>query len=349
MLRDGFYTWRRDARAILGQVCRLWDSTAMLYPSCHPSEPLTDLHCSRLKSLLRENQPPSDLDKQILAKVEHDIEEYDLAIARLQSAIVSLKSQRDSAKDYVSRHKSLLAPIRRLSNDVLLEIFTYVCSRTILNTSRCFTILHQFDLCQVCKHWRSLVNATPLLWSILETSLYPLKLKVPISDTNLLNLADLFLTKSGNCPLTITLTDHYNDLHPVSVLLLQHADRWLSASFLRCNPPLSSVSSFPQLKHLDLSDSYVQAIPAMPSLESLAIGKPFPLLTFPLPELPWNQLRRLRLYETSPLPHCAFKLFLPSCIQLPRVIAIEFGCDWRAPVSSASQLTFMALQQVNKQ
>ena len=109
----------------------------------YPSEPLTDLHWSRLKSLLRENYPPSDFEKQTLAKVEHDIGEYDLAFARLQSAIVLLKSQRDAAKDYVSRHKSLLAPICRLSNDVLVEIFTYFCLDTVLDTRPDGTCLPQ--------------------------------------------------------------------------------------------------------------------------------------------------------------------------------------------------------------
>ena len=78
----------------------------------NPSEPLTKSHWSRLESQLRENQFPSDIERQTIAKVEQDIEGYDREIARLKLAIVTLQHERVLAKDYVSRHKSLLVPIR---------------------------------------------------------------------------------------------------------------------------------------------------------------------------------------------------------------------------------------------
>ena len=258
--------------------------------------------------MLCENQPPSDLEKQTLAKVEHNIEEYDLAIARLQSAVVSLKSQRDLAKDYVSRLKSLMAPIRRLSNDVLVEIFTYLCPDTVLSNNRTLACLPQFHLCQVCKCWRSLVNDSPLLWSTLELLIDTGRPDYIFSQDfiytpTLSNLANVILNRSGNCPLTIKLHDH-RDVHPVSVLLLKHADRWLSASVTGCSQRLNffSVSSFPQLKHLNFSlrRGDTQITPAMPSLESLAISQ---LAHRPLPNFPWSQLRRLRLGALF-LSHC---------------------------------------------
>ena len=304
--------------------------------TCHqisPSEPLTDLHWSRLKSLLRENQPPSDIEKQTLAKVEHDIEEYDLAIARLQSAVVSFECQRDAAKNYVSRHKSLMAPIRRLSNDVLVEIFTYLCSDTVLDTWGNRISLPQLHLCQVCKYWHSLVNDSPLLWSTQEmTVTLSCENERSISDTTLLNLANLVLTRSGNCPLTITLDGYiYRDVHPVSALLLQHADRWLSASVAGCSQRFCSVSSFPQLKHLELDYGLgaiqnIQTIPAMSSLESLIISQLPVHRPFSLPDFPWKQLKRLTL-DASLVSQCAS--VVSWCVQLEH-IALTFrvgSCD----------------------
>ena len=68
----------------------------------------------------------------------------------------------------------------------------------------------------------------------------------------------------------------FHDVHPVSALLLKHADRWLSASVNGCHQRLLSVSSLLQLKHLDLGVAWncTQNTPAMPSLESLASYQP---------------------------------------------------------------------------
>ena len=314
-----------------------------MLPSCfqvHPSEPLTDLHWSHLESLLRENQPPSDIEKQTLAKVEHDIEEYDLAIARLQPAVASLKSQRDLAEDYVSRQKSLLAPIRRLSSDLLVEIFTYLCSNTVLGASRTFTHLPQLHLCQVCKYWRSLVNDSPLLWSALEFTANddPDCSEDRISDPTLLYLAHLVLTRSGNCPLTIGLFN-LHDVHPVSALLLQHANRWLSAFVRGCSPRFFSVSSFPQLKHLDFrfESSDTQTTPAMPSLESLIINQLSSHRPLSLSDFPWKQLKRLMLYA-SLVSQCAS--IVSWCVQLEHITVVfaeQLAEDLLPPVSIVSQ------------
>ena len=322
-----------EPRDRLGQVLLLLP-TAML-PSCfqvHPSEPLTDLHWWHLKLLLRKKQPPSDIEKQTLAEVERDIEEYDLAIAQLQSAVASLKSQRDAAKDYVSRHKSLLAPIRRLSNDVLVEIFTYLCSDTFLDTNRTLTSLPQLDLCQVCKYWRSLVNDSPLLWSTLDFATCPSCIGGRISDPTLLNLANLVLTRSGNCPLTIGLSD-FHDVHPVSALLLQNADRWLSASVAGGSQCFFSVSSFPRLKHLELNYELgdIQTIPVMSSLESLIISSHRP---FSLSDFPWKQLKRLTL-EASLASQCAS--IVSWCVQLEHIALTFKSYDSLPSVSIVSQ------------
>ena len=316
------------------------------YFQVHPSEPLTDLHWSHLQSLLRENQPPSDLDKQTLAKVEHDIEEYDLAIARLQSAVVSLQSHRDAAKDYVSRLKSLRAPIHRLPNDILVEIFTYLCADTILNTC---VYLPQLRFSQVCKYWQSLFNNSPLLWSTPQLWTYG-TCPDSIPETTLLDFAKLILNRSGNCPLKIRIyAPLYSDVHPVSALFLQHADRWLSASVNGCHQRLLTVSSFLQLKHLDLSSAWsgTQNTPAMPSLESLAISR----LTSPsLPNFPWKQLKRLAL-DVQLLSRYAFDV--SRCIQLQH-LALN-GCLLglhSLPVSIASQtlisLTLIHIDECEK-
>ena len=313
-----------------------------MLPSCFQvQEPLTDLHWSRLKSLLRKNQPPSDIENQTLAKVEHDIEEYDLAIAQLQSAVASLKSQRDSAKDYVSRYKSLMAPIRRLSSDVLVEIFTDICSDTTLSTGHALTHLPQLDLCQVCKYWRSLVNDSPLLWSKLRMVLY--ENEYSISDTTLLYLANLVLTRSGNCPLTIGLF-HFHDVQPVSALLFQHADRWLSAFVRGCSQRFFSVSSFPQLKHLELDCELddIQTIPTMSSLESLIISQLSAHRPLSLPDFPWKQLKRLTL-DASLVSQCAS--IVSWCVQLEHIV-LTFGlCDSLPSVSIVSQTVTSATLQ----
>ena len=273
-------------------------------PNCHcfsPSEPLAKSHWSHLESQLRRNQPPSNIEIQTIASLERDIEGYDLEISRLQSVIVSLQLKRHLANDYVSKHKSLSSPIRRLPNEVLLEIFKIACGVDYQMAN-----VPQFALSHVCSHWRSIVNASPILWSTFRKTFYNIdKCKARMS-----NVINMFLTKSMDRPLTLNLA--YGDFtgdDDAFQLLLDQSHRWMDVT-LRFNEAALSYTfaasgGFPRLERLDLVDgaspTKALRLGVIPRLRSLSIN--VAMIEANRRDLPWNLLRDVRLLGTTS-SHC---------------------------------------------
>ncbi|KAJ7689791.1 hypothetical protein B0H17DRAFT_1011856 [Mycena rosella] len=90
-------------------------------------------------------------------------------LARVEAAILELKMTRQALKAAIEPHKALMAPLR----PILGEIFV-ACLPTTHNA-----LLDPDDapllLGCICRHWRSVAYATPLLWSSLHIpSLMPI-------------------------------------------------------------------------------------------------------------------------------------------------------------------------------
>jgi len=102
-------------------------------------------------------------------------------ISALQSQIDSRQSQKDILDHQLSRCRSLLAPIRRLPEELLLEIFKHliphpidlylddVNAREELNRGGFRMLVLSTSprnvLQQVCRLWKSLVLHTPSMWT----------------------------------------------------------------------------------------------------------------------------------------------------------------------------------------
>ena len=294
-----------------------------------PSQPLTQFHWSRLESQLRESQLSSDVEIQTIAKLERDIEGYDLEISRLQSRIFSLQYKRGLVVDYVSRHKSLLAPIRRLPNDVLIEIFSFSSFSTTVGCDGSEVNLPQVNLGQVCSHWRSIINASPMLWSRLN-----LMLDDPtFSNATMMNVVNMLLTKSMDHSLTIDVTSvDGENIHPALQLLLNHSNRWMDAT-LQCNTSIlrhvfSASGDFPRLRHLDIMNSTTVPLPVAhyPCLHSLCLEmhNRDPDVSLSQQDFPWNQLREVELRMLT-INECAD--VLSWCTQLQNATLTDSDSD----------------------
>ncbi|KAJ7689837.1 hypothetical protein B0H17DRAFT_868381, partial [Mycena rosella] len=85
----------------------------------------------------------------------------DARIGEMEAAIRESKVMREALKAVIEPHKALMAPLRRIPDDVLREIFV-----------ACLALLDPGDtpllLACICRHSRSIAHATPLIWSSLH-------------------------------------------------------------------------------------------------------------------------------------------------------------------------------------
>ncbi|THU94516.1 hypothetical protein K435DRAFT_668298, partial [Dendrothele bispora CBS 962.96] len=148
--------------------------------------------------------------KALIDQTEPDIAHYELEIARLEDILATLKAQRDKLKRYQGEYKTLLSPIRRLPVDVLLEIFSTVCSgptgSLFMPRSRKRPRDHRvitattLVLSQTCSFWRGVVENSPRLWSTLAVNLAMI---TDVEGDRIEALVHLYLTRSASSPLTL--------------------------------------------------------------------------------------------------------------------------------------------------
>ncbi|KAF8978877.1 hypothetical protein BDQ17DRAFT_1220727, partial [Cyathus striatus] len=96
-----------------------------------------------------------------ISSSEAPIRALEAEISRFQLATTQLQSRLSNIRKFQKFQHSLLSPIRRLPDELLAEIFGYICSRRI-NVGRSRDPI--WGLQQVCKRWQTVVASTPLLW-----------------------------------------------------------------------------------------------------------------------------------------------------------------------------------------
>ncbi|KAJ6514767.1 hypothetical protein DFH09DRAFT_1288020 [Mycena vulgaris] len=224
---------------------------------------------------------PSDEEtKEILGLLVEPcshLKRLDDEISDLQKAIEKVTAERDSLNGYVEPYKALISPARRLPLDILEAIFV-VCMPTHRN---CVMSAHEAPvlLGRICSAWRTISFSTPRLWSRLHIAeptppfnrgpnnahlastrytLYEEKLAERIETVG------IWLRRSGQCPLSISLHRHPDPLFPyrrntglITQALIPFAPRWQD---IRVTAPPSALKSL-----LDLTAHDV------PMLETLEI------------------------------------------------------------------------------
>ncbi|KAJ7166340.1 hypothetical protein C8R43DRAFT_1232390 [Mycena crocata] len=220
-------------------------------------------------------------------------------IARIDSQIRDLMRLRDRERGLITALKLVIAPIRKLPAEILVEIFLHYLdiwwySRNDLK--RVLTLSH------VCAHWRQIACTTPQLW----TGALPINFKKAFSDTYL-SMAKTFLERSAPFPIPMTLDVESRGVAPLINSLFSSAPRWrslqlhdyFSARFRQMAP-----NTLANLESIDVK-IYGPAGYAAPVTAFLTA----PLLrrvnlqaaqsTSHLP-MPWAQLTHVTLSETSP-------------------------------------------------
>ncbi|KZP23966.1 hypothetical protein FIBSPDRAFT_668372, partial [Athelia psychrophila] len=84
-------------------------------------------------------------------------------IGRLEGALIELRRKRVTLASYVVAHRGLLAPIRRVPSDILVEIFMYFRAGWGRN-AKCSAKTGPLALTGVCRHWRNIALGMAPLW-----------------------------------------------------------------------------------------------------------------------------------------------------------------------------------------
>ncbi|KAF9003247.1 hypothetical protein BDQ17DRAFT_1192165, partial [Cyathus striatus] len=94
------------------------------------------------------------------------IHTLEAALKSVQVVARDIQARLSNIRSYNEVQLALISPIRRLPDELLVEIFAYVQEGKI----SIFQNLRGqiWDLQYVCVHWRNLVLNTPLLWSSFE-------------------------------------------------------------------------------------------------------------------------------------------------------------------------------------
>ncbi|KAK7035847.1 F-box domain-containing protein [Favolaschia claudopus] len=181
-------------------------------------------------------------------------------------------------------------PVLTLPNEIIFEIFTNVLP-PYPECAPYLGLQSPLNLTHICRKWRQIALATPQLWRAL--------LLGPANVRH--DLQDVWLHRSGCCPLSIVVADEYTPDQTVYrggeflEAILPHRSR---LEYLRLasvglfSPPIQG--SWPSLRHLDLDLDYRVHFDFSdaPLLRSVCLE----LVTAASVELPWTQLTSLRMH-----------------------------------------------------
>ncbi|KAJ6507428.1 hypothetical protein C8R47DRAFT_966979 [Mycena vitilis] len=226
--------------------------------------------------------------KALLSEPTARLQRLDDEIADLQKAISRLAEEWESVNRFLEAHKALLSPFRRLPLDIIQEIFI-ACLPThrncVMNASEAPILLGR-----ICASWRAISHLTPRLWARLHVA--EPRLSHPGSSektTQRLEVTKMWLDRSGQCPLSISLhsgPDYYSPPGTPSAVpvvpsgqflqaLLPFAARWQDIQFTTCM----------------LEDMTCLTPSDVPLLESITLH---PLHRFPPHTMKWELFEMLR-------------------------------------------------------
>ena len=180
---------------------------------------------------LQSNQAPSEYEireiKKLRANPLEEISSINVEIEQVEGILNSLKQKRAHIQESLDNFNTILAPVRRLSVDVLGVIFRY-CLAThrnpVMSASEAPILLTH-----ICRDWRSIALSIPQLWSRLYIP------SLPIATNNRPEFVQYVLERdrrmearteevqrwlrlSATCPLAITLMP----LMPISDSVITH-------------------------------------------------------------------------------------------------------------------------------
>ncbi|KAK0186834.1 hypothetical protein F5146DRAFT_144877 [Armillaria mellea] len=166
--------------------------------------------------------------KTVILALEGDIKSIDDQLNNLEALKIRLLAERSHAAAELIKYRCLVAPVRRLPNEILSEIFSL--TRTDISNSLDVITDPPWVLSHVCSRWRSFCLSSPCLWSTVA---------IPPMSSKRYHVAEIlgsYLDRSYGLPLNLYLdaraatkrVDVDGDGHHTSILriLHPHRSRW---------------------------------------------------------------------------------------------------------------------------
>ncbi|KAF7334504.1 F-box domain-containing protein [Mycena venus] len=230
----------------------------------------------------------------MLSALEKDrirVAEIDVQIQNLERSLTALQIEKRLVQD---RLDSYTYPVLALPNEVVSEIFIHF----LPPYPTCPPLTGIFSptvLTHICRKWREIAIATPMLWRAIQIDSY-----YRITTERQAHISDVWLSRSRCCPLSIVV-DHHDPGRFLKVFL-HHQARW---DYLKFDLSLSNLlpikGPIPLLRglHLSLNDFDPQlkvAFHDMPMLRTVTLNDYATLSVI----LPWAQLTSITLLSVYP-------------------------------------------------
>ncbi|KAK7059801.1 F-box domain-containing protein [Favolaschia claudopus] len=233
-------------------------------------------------------------DRALLAKKDAEIQELEAQVSALERSLSLLHAARRIVQQRLCSYKY---PVLTLPNEIVAEIFLHFLP-PYPDVPPPLGALSPIHLTHICHQWREIALKTPGLWRAIDLSPRNADRRLLLSLERTISLTGLWLSRSGNCPLSIHME---SDRDPLSILapLIPHRDRWEHLTLrLETTQALSSIQgSFPLLKSLDLQFGSTVSDDEVVTLQDLPLLSTVVLDDFGIPHisLPWSQLTSITL------------------------------------------------------
>ncbi|KAJ7038890.1 hypothetical protein C8F04DRAFT_331298 [Mycena alexandri] len=250
--------------------------------------------------------------------------ELDSQITALERSLSALRVQKTLVQGRLNSYKY---PVLDLPNEIVSEIFIHFLP-VYPKCPPSAGILSPTNLTHICRKWREIASATPMLWRASALPLRP-----SLSFAQQAGETDHWLRRSRSCPISIEIVEDYCEAtkpdgwaSEVLAVLDAHRGRWehLKLHFGAVPPLITFERSMPLLRHLSLAfdeihhhSSFPVVFGKTPLLRSVSLN----YLATREVILPWAQLTSLELVSVFPkdcvavlqqtfnLVHCQLTLF----------------------------------------
>ncbi|KAH7887188.1 hypothetical protein F5I97DRAFT_1873831 [Phlebopus sp. FC_14] len=157
-----------------------------------------------------------------ITDLTHEIKRVQMLCQKLRAVETKLKERRTRVRESQRFHRGLTSPIRRLSPEILAEIFCHCLPENPpVPRARAIPLV----LTRVCQRWRSIATATPQLWSSLT-----IPLRHAVRDEYRLQY-DTWMARAKSVPLVLVVENvHHIDSPKFTPCLLD----WLRCLPSRC-------------------------------------------------------------------------------------------------------------------
>ncbi|KAJ7251418.1 hypothetical protein C8J57DRAFT_1353557 [Mycena rebaudengoi] len=241
-----------------------------------------------------------------------EIARYEAEIKRLRGLLKTLEDDRATVTTFAEGCRSILAPVRRLPAEVLVEIFSLIPEHD--GISRRTTPVQELDrlakkellvLSKVSFYWHSVVMGTPRLWSTLVADMDSWE-EPGASPHTLLALLARSLQRGATHPLTMELQCRtpWKNQQQALELVGQHSHRWRDMYFSmneKCFSFLSGArANMPNLEVLEIMveggwTEQFDVFAVAPRLTNVEYAGP----TAFIPTFPWGQLQQFGFVQMS--------------------------------------------------